>query len=499
MDINNYIRLLEAENKRLEEVNTRLLQENEALRKEVRTDRREQSLPLPQNGHSSDATCSVVPATPESQSTSNATAQFSLPFSQVLSPHFAGFSQLRPAQRKEIASAVRAFLVTKLVKLEEGNGEPAVPKHLEKDFLEWFAIYNEAENNRVTAAEKRSRAQNPNPKRGSSPSREDGSSDGNGSEVVVTPWTDLVRSHHPGATIGPRQSQFAKDFRLQKKITTTGRCTTGQIIMGIPPEYETVFLEAFRERFLPTGRDGGSTSEQDEPTDTDYQPRKRKRTKLRTELQTKMVGNDVPDPVTIAIHPEGPSQTGAKGGAGTAQEGTVVNGQHPAGSVSTGTNIHQVSATGNSDSMLLDEPRSGGADSEPQPPENIVVETPLIQDSLERASQGQTSTGERLYTGGRSLTSLSCSLSSFIDVSPTPPPFSGIQKRAYWTYLVKRWFPGYHETASESEQKRLRELTRTFLISKMGFDGGLYVPESLHPAFKEELDAYRRINLVSTA
>jgi hypothetical protein len=438
MDVSNYIRLLEAENKRLEEVNAHLLQDNEALRQGAA-----------ENGKSNGETdCAMAPEV-GSQGTPRAETQSSLPFSQLLTPHFAGLSQMRPAQRKEIASAVRAFLITKSVKLVEENGEPAVPKYLEKDFIEWFAMYNESENNRVREAEKRTNALKRQP---SSSSPEEGAKS---SETLLSigavPWTDLVRRYHPGAQFGPRHSQFAKGFRSEKKITTTARCSTGQIILGIPPEHEAVFLAAFRDRFLSTGEgEGGSPEpdEQDASNDADYQPRKRKRSNSKSKTAT----SDAPDS-TVNRGPSGVTPA-AKSMPWTAElpETALQPVVGALGEAATDNHMQGVEST-------------------------LKLPTP--------------------YAGAQTAT---CSLSPFVDTTPslTPPLGSGTQKRAYWTYLVKRWFPGYHESASESEQKRLRELTRTFLISKMGFDGGLYVPESLYPAFKGELDAYRRINLVST-
>jgi hypothetical protein len=72
---------------------------------------------------------------------------------------------------------------------------------------------------------------------------------------------------------------------------------------------------------------------------------------------------------------------------------------------------------------------------------------------------------------------------------------SARQKKAYWTYLVKRWFPGFYEAAMGSEQMRLREVTRAFLVSKLGHDGGLFIPEPLYQAFKERVQAYRSLAL----
>jgi hypothetical protein len=65
------------------------------------------------------------------------------------------------------------------------------------------------------------------------------------------------------------------------------------------------------------------------------------------------------------------------------------------------------------------------------------------------------------------------------------------QKKAYWTYLVKRWYPGYLESTMGGQQMRMRELTRMFLVSHMGFDHALYVPEGLQQQFKREVEAFR--------
>jgi hypothetical protein len=191
VDLANYIRLLEKENK--------------GLRAEV--------VLLRYAAHK------AGPVAPPTQTTSRASSHVGpTPYHKLLQPFYPSIISMPSHQREKVEAAVRGFVSAHVEVVPEVCGRPAIPKVLEKPFMSWFA------------AQKQLVSMGP-------------------STPAVIAWTDLVRKRLPGIPLAGIHSTFTKSFCAQRGLEGFKvRALSGQITQAIPSEYVATYLEMFLAR-----------------------------------------------------------------------------------------------------------------------------------------------------------------------------------------------------------------------------------------------------------
>jgi len=293
MDLNNYIRLLEDENRRLKERLT-LSQESPPVRTAPA-----ETLPVayvgpPLTGRTAVAgpppiiaTAPVVPSDPpiptvpvvsavttapsavDVNGKQKGPADPPLPYQAVLKPHYPGLGLMHPRQQEKVEAAVRGYLLSRLPSVPVVGKHPAVPPELHGEFLYWFAKYNEAENIRKEAERGRREAETGGGEPGSS---------GSAAPTVgrLLAWTDLIRSVIPGITLLPKHSTFTSVFCSKRGCKQMTNASSGMVTMGIPEQLVGTYVEEFKSTYLPLSCEDSPVSD---AGDGDYRPRKRVRTR----------------------------------------------------------------------------------------------------------------------------------------------------------------------------------------------------------------------------
>jgi hypothetical protein len=211
-----------------------------------------------------------------------------VPYNKLLKSLYPAINSMHPRQRETTDASVRGFLSAHMGEVPEINGRPAVPKELAQHFIAWFVSQNDQEQDKVAlrgsvrpdlghgvpSSELRSRLGAKGASRGSSgPGRKvsgkDGPGKGNDAAVAAVAWTDFIRYKLPGMELRATHCSFTKKFCTDHRATDLiVRAQSGQMTQAIPVHLADSYLAAFVARYKTNEGEGESCAE----SSSDYSP-----------------------------------------------------------------------------------------------------------------------------------------------------------------------------------------------------------------------------------
>ena len=197
-------------------------------------------------------------------------AEAATPYNKLLKALYPAINSMHPRQRGITDASVRGFLSAHLDVVHEVNGRPAVPKHLESCFIAWFVAQNDKEQEKLVSGTT-SAAQEDQARTTSAAQKDQAGGTAKGekeaavpAETVAVAWTDFIRYKLPDMELTAAHCVFTKKFcEAHNLVNIRVRSRSGQYTQAIPVNLTDVYLAEFTARYgtnTPTSSETSSSS-----------------------------------------------------------------------------------------------------------------------------------------------------------------------------------------------------------------------------------------------